>query len=191
MSLPDGRAEAPLRTDTFRKQRPDIVGDESPAPPYPIFLAGTVQKGFGRGSKELGCPTANLPDDVLSSLPEGITKGIYFGFARVFGPADDHSAVLSGPDAETHPMVMSLGKNPYYNNEKLTTEIHILHTFEKDFYGQYMKVIILGYIRPEFNYTSRDDLIEDIEKDKQVGARSLERPHYTQFRTAAFLNQMH
>jgi hypothetical protein len=36
-----------------------------------------------------------------------------------------------------------------------------------------------------------DDLIEDIEKDKQVGARSLERPHYTQFRTAAFLNQMH
>ena len=39
------------------KERPTIVGPESPTSPYPIYLKGPVIKGFGRGSKELGIPT--------------------------------------------------------------------------------------------------------------------------------------
>jgi hypothetical protein len=39
------------------EKRPLIVGPESPAPPYPIYLKGNVIKGYGRGSKELGIPT--------------------------------------------------------------------------------------------------------------------------------------
>ena len=34
-------------------------------------------------------------------------------------------------------------------------EIHIMHQFNSDFYGQEMKAIVLGYIRPELDYTSR------------------------------------
>lgn len=34
-------------------------------------------------------------------------------------------------------------------------EIHIMHPFNADFYGHEMKAIVLGYIRPEFDYTSR------------------------------------
>ena len=30
-------------------------------PQLPIALAGTVIHGFGRGSKELGCPTGTMP----------------------------------------------------------------------------------------------------------------------------------
>lgn len=37
--------------------RPLIVGSSSPETPYPIPVSGTVVKGFGRGSKELGIPT--------------------------------------------------------------------------------------------------------------------------------------
>lgn len=37
--------------------RPMIVGPDSPESPYPIALTGAVQKGFGRGGKDLGCPT--------------------------------------------------------------------------------------------------------------------------------------
>jgi len=191
MSLPDSRPDAPVRTQTFRTQRPDVVGSDVPTSPYPICLAGTVERGFGRGGKELGCPTANLSDDALNNLPEGVTNGIYFGYARVFGSADDRTADLSGSDAGVHPMVMSLGWNPYYKNEKLTTEIHLLHTFERDFYGHYMKVVILGYIRPELDYTSREDLIDDINKDKQVGLNSLDRPSYSQFKSDAFLMNQH
>ena len=45
-----------LKTDV-RAMRPTIVGPEAPEPPYPIMLSGLVQKGFGRGEKDLGCPT--------------------------------------------------------------------------------------------------------------------------------------
>ena len=30
-----------------------------------------------------------------------------------------------------------------------------MHQFNSDFYGQEMKAIVLGYIRPELDYTSR------------------------------------
>lgn len=46
---------APVRSKGA--QRPPIVGPESPELPYPIVLEGAVQKGFGRGGKDLGCPT--------------------------------------------------------------------------------------------------------------------------------------
>lgn len=39
--------------------RPLIVGPEVPVEPYPFTISGTVVKGFGRGSKELGIPTGN------------------------------------------------------------------------------------------------------------------------------------
>ena len=37
--------------------RPMIVGPDAPESPYPIALTGAIQKGFGRGGKDLGCPT--------------------------------------------------------------------------------------------------------------------------------------
>lgn len=39
--------------------RPMIVGPDAPESPYPIALTGAVQKGFGRGGKDLGCPTGS------------------------------------------------------------------------------------------------------------------------------------
>jgi len=47
---------AALKTD-LRASRPEIVGPEAPAEPFPIPLVGAVQMGFGRGGKDLGCPT--------------------------------------------------------------------------------------------------------------------------------------
>ena len=47
----------PPKIMTRPKERPSIVGPESPVSPYPIYLKGPVIKGFGRGSKELGIPT--------------------------------------------------------------------------------------------------------------------------------------
>lgn len=37
--------------------RPLLVGPETPSSPYPFALKGTVVKGYGRGSKQLGIPT--------------------------------------------------------------------------------------------------------------------------------------
>jgi FAD synthase len=38
--------------------------------------------------------------------------GVYFGYAQVYGLGDQEGKV--------HPMVMSLGWNPFYKNERLT-----------------------------------------------------------------------
>ena len=77
----------------------------------------------------------------VDELPEEFKGGVYYGWAQI-----DNSPIYK--------MVMSIGKNPYYNNEKRTIETHILHTFDHDFYGSNLKIIVTGYIRPMANYNS-------------------------------------
>lgn len=60
-------------------------------------------------------------------------------------------------------------------------EVHVLHDFGNDFYGKELRIVMLGFIRPEYNYTSLESLIDDIETDKAVAKRSVERPAYQKF----------
>jgi len=150
--------------------RPSIVGPESPCPPYPIYLKGPVIKGFGRGSKELGIPTANLSDEHVQDFTD---NGIYYGYAQVEGE-------------QVEEMVMSIGFNPFYNNTIRSAEVHIIHDYPDDFYAKTMRVIVLGYIRPEYDYTSIDDLIADIKMDIKVASESLKRVDYSAYKTADF-----
>ena len=41
-----------------------------------------------------------------------------------------------------------------------------------------MKLLVLGFIRPEYDYVSKDSLIEDIMTDCRVAERSLKREKY-------------
>ncbi|RXK42525.1 riboflavin kinase [Tremella mesenterica] len=81
-------------------------------------------------------------------------------------------------DTKVWPMVMSIGWNPYFKNEKVTAEVHIMHAFAHDFYGHDMSVLILGYIRPELDYVSKEALIADIQTDVKVALNSLAREGY-------------
>lgn len=74
--------------------------------------------------------------------------------------------------------MLSIGYNPYYKNTTRSIEIHILANFEKDFYGAELSLIILGFIRPEFDYVSKEALVEDIREDIRVAQRSLDREAY-------------
>ncbi|XP_068250971.1 riboflavin kinase isoform X2 [Palaemon carinicauda] len=139
----------------------------------PHFAVGPVVKGFGRGSKELGIPTANFPENVVDNLPEEITTGIYYGWAKVD----------SGP---TLKMVLSIGWNPYYNNKKKSMETHIMHTFEEDFYGSELKVVMLGYIRPEKNFSSLESLIEAIKNDIAEADKKLSLPESQAYKEHSF-----
>ena len=51
--------------------------------PDVIFATGKVEQGYGRGSKKLGFPTANLPqfDDCIRK--ENLLPGVYFGWGRL------------------------------------------------------------------------------------------------------------
>ena len=86
-------------------------------------------------------------------------------------------------------------------------EVHIMHDFPDDFYGHHMKVVVLGYVRPQLDYTSRgtwehallpasrqhshvepEALIEDIETDKKVALTSMARPAYQTYTSHTFFH---
>jgi Riboflavin kinase len=53
-------------SNEIRPERPLIVGPSDPEAPFPVTLEGTVVKGYGRGSRELGIPTGRLHTCMLS-----------------------------------------------------------------------------------------------------------------------------
>jgi len=174
--------------------RPLIVGQEVPATPYPVKMKGEVIKGFGRGSKELGIPTANLPETSFEEICKCMEPGIYYGWAQVIFNDNDNNddddkinnSNISNDNNNVYPMVMSLGWNPYYRNEKRSAEVHIMHEFPEEFYGKELRVIVLGYIRPERDYNSVDSLIQDINFDIKVAENSLARDSYVSYKNDSF-----
>ncbi|KAA8592191.1 hypothetical protein FQN60_017646 [Etheostoma spectabile] len=139
----------------------------------PYFCRGEVIRGFGRGSKELGIPTANFPDSVVDNLPADIGTGIYYGWACV-------------GNGDVYKMVMSIGWNPYYKNTKKSMETHVIHTFKEDFYGEILSVVMAGYIRPERSYNSLEALIAAINSDIEEAKVKLELPEHLKLRDDNF-----
>jgi len=66
-------------------------------------------------------------------------------------------------------------------------EVHILHQFKQDFYGARMNLLICGFIRPEYDYVSKESLIEDINVDIELSKRSLERRAYVELTQDKYL----
>lgn len=55
----------------------------------------------------------------------------------------------------------------------LQVEAHILHTYANDFYGKELRVVVLGFIRPEMKMTSLDMLITRIKVDIALASEVL------------------
>lgn len=70
-------------------------------------------------------------------------------------------------------MVMSVGWNPHFHNEKKTVEIHLLHKFSSDFYDSQIRAVALGFIREMLSFNSLDDLMEAIKSDISIAERKL------------------
>jgi len=64
-----------------------------------------------------------------------------------------------------------------------------MHDFATEFYGSHMNLVILGYIRPELDYVSKEKLIEDIVTDIEVAGRSLAREKYMEYKSDPYLLQ--
>jgi riboflavin kinase / FMN hydrolase len=170
----------------------DFVGEIIPITPW--YAKGPVVKGFGRGSKSLGIPTANLDPSSWNAIEGGVpvqTSGIYAGWAS------------KGDDPTVYPVALSVGWNPHFAEEdgmkrkekaeaaavtavkgkgkgnvstttKLTEshssdgktlEPWLLHDFGFDFYGEELRLLVCGYIRPEAPFTTMDALIARIHED--------------------------
>lgn len=76
----------------------------------PVVLEGTVVTGFGRGSRQLGVPTANMDPVPLQQQLQQLPRGVYFGWAQLEAPGDWPAA-----DSAVHKMVMNVGRRPTVN----------------------------------------------------------------------------
>ncbi|CAI5755915.1 unnamed protein product [Candida verbasci] len=178
--------------------RPETIIYDSPqSPPYPIKQNATIISGFGRGSSELGIPTANIP---ITPELNNLECGIYYGWCKLKPNTSkneteeetvtgkhiifNYGKFLNSNDLKVLPMVMSIGWNPFYKNRSKAAEVHIINEFNKCklFYGCEIEFILLGYVRPELNYTTKEALINDINKDIEISKYILEKPNYKKFK---------
>lgn len=154
----------------------DVIGGVVIPVTPPIRLRGPVVRGFGRGSRDLGIPTANLDADALlrGSVAEAVT-GIYAGWASI------------GESADVHMMVMSIGWNPQFKNTHKTAEPWILADFDEPFYGKEIRLVACGYVRPEAAFSSLPALVQRIHQDAADTRAALAHPALAELQHDAWL----
>lgn len=112
----------------------------------PYEVTGEVIHGYGRGSRLLGYPTANLKVD-NELLP---ATGIY--------------AVWVGWAGRSYEGVANIGVCPTFGNQEVTLEVHILD-FQQDIYGERLAVEFVARLREERRFADVAALVAQIERD--------------------------
>lgn len=119
-------------------------------------FSGIVVSGDKRG-RELGYPTANIKllsqDKLLPAI------GIY--------------AVKVIVGSEKHIGLLSIGKRPtFYNEGEIVTEVFI-YNFDREIYNEVVTLELIERLRGEEKFNSADELINQMNKDKENGLKIL------------------
>jgi riboflavin kinase / FMN adenylyltransferase len=122
----------------------------------PYALSGVVVPGDGRG-KTIGYPTANIQPSSDRKVIPG--RGVYLVDVRL-------------RDRTYHGM-LNIGLRPTMTDGKEETmEVHIFE-FSDDIYGETITIAFLGKLREEQKFTSAQQLIEQLHRDKQESLRQI------------------
>lgn len=121
------------------------------------LLNGTVVHGDKRG-KSLGFPTANIqPENPSKIIPK---KGVYATWVRI--------------EESYYRGMMNIGERPTFDKTKLSIEVHILD-FNTDIYGKEIQVQFVERIRDELAFSGKNELIEQLHRDKDRTMNILEK----------------
>ena len=110
------------------------------------FIEGRIIEGKKLG-RELGYPTANLDYSREIVIPK---DGIY-----------KTNSIFKGKKFLS---ITSIGNNPTFNEKIKTIETYIID-FNKNIYGENLKVIFKDYIRGQIKFENKEDLITQMDKD--------------------------
>ena len=118
----------------------------------PYFLEGKVVSGKQIG-RTIGFPTANLEYSKFALLPK---EGVYY--TNIMW----NDKIFKG--------ITSVGNNPTVNGKNITVETFILE-FNKDIYGDTIKVFFLKKIRNNKKFNSLEELKTQLSKDKSFSEK--------------------
>ncbi len=110
-------------------------------------ISGTVIKGNQIG-RQLGFPTANLHTEQHKLIP---VNGVY--------------AVTAAIKNKVYKGMLSIGNRPTFDNGARSVEVNILD-FNDDIYGEDICVFLHHYLRSDVKFNSKEDLIQQMHKDK-------------------------
>ncbi|NWG35576.1 MAG: bifunctional riboflavin kinase/FAD synthetase [Chloroflexi bacterium] len=123
---------------------------------HPYQLQGLVTHGDQRG-KTIGFPTANLEYAREKVLPAG---GIYACWAYLGN--------------ERHMAAVNVGTNPTFTPDKRTLNVEAyLLDFDRDIYGEMLRLEFIARLRDELKYDSVEALIRQIRLDVEQTRRIL------------------
>jgi hypothetical protein len=112
-----------------------------------ILIQGIICTGFGRGSREIGFPTANV--DFSGKMD--ILPGVYAGIVEFNG--------------NRYKGAVNVGWCPFYENKDLSYEVYILNEFRESLVGMFLRCELSFYLRSEASFRKIDDLIQAIRLD--------------------------
>jgi riboflavin kinase / FMN adenylyltransferase len=123
---------------------------------HPYSVHGTVIHGDGRG-RSIGIPTANIDYSRDKVIPP---NGIYACWIPI--------------EMERYRAMTNIGINPTFTPDKQSpnVEAHLLD-FDRDLYGQDLKVEIVERLRDEIKYSSVEALVSQIHMDIKKGREIL------------------
>ena len=116
----------------------------------PYTLEGEVITGDKRG-RQIGFPTANIhPLEPHKLIP---SRGVYY-------------VKVTTSDGKEYDGMMNIGYRPTVRFEsEMYLEVNIFG-FDRDIYGETIKVKFLKYLREEMKFSSLEELVAQLKKDK-------------------------
>jgi riboflavin kinase/FMN adenylyltransferase len=112
-------------------------------------IEGRITQGDQRG-RTIGFPTANIDLDT-NTRP-------------LIGVYAIRAGIDLGSDTVWHDGVANLGYRPTFNGETCILETHLFN-FNNNVYGEYLRVALVEFIRPEQKFNGIEDLTAQIKKD--------------------------
>lgn len=138
-------------------------------------IEGTVIKGAGRGGPLLHTPTANIstPNELIPK--EGVyAVRISFGErleAMGYGQRTGYEKGISplaycpsSPACGVYDGVANIGKNPTFENNRMSYEVHIFD-FSRNIVGERLRLHFIDRIRDEKKFSGIKELEESIHRD--------------------------
>lgn len=116
---------------------------------YTYSTRGIVVHGDARG-RTIGFPTANLAMTDRTFLPD---DGVYVTDVKI--------------DGQLYRSMTSIGKNITFGGTELRIEANIFD-FNQEIYGESVEIFWLARIREMIKFTSIDDLIRQLESDRNL-----------------------